>query len=119
MDNYMKVQSYKILMMRAHRKNEIGRDTWGVNAFAAICAREEGNSYIRGSLEKYLTKVRKSLEKGIDKFINRKSVKPEHKLLLAQIKHRLCMVSSSVDIEDVVNTVLNITQPYKEYLTKK
>ncbi|MCB0496166.1 MAG: hypothetical protein KDC79_08520 [Cyclobacteriaceae bacterium] len=115
MKNYFRVSKYRNMMMRAYRKREPQKDMWGIGSYSALCEKEDGQTYIPGSIEKHLTRVKKCLSKGIDQFLKRKSVSKEHKLQLEHFKRELMYVGGSNGISKIVEFILDATQLYKEY----
>ncbi len=98
---------------------EPARDSWGINAFAALCNKEDGHNYIPGSIDKHLQRTKSCLVKGLDQFINRKSVSQHHKMQLQQLKNYLEGVASSEGILEIVKSTLEITLSYKEHRMKR
>jgi hypothetical protein len=118
MNNFIQISNFRILMQRAYQKPETGRDTWGINAYAGLCNKEAGNSYVSGSVEHLPARVKLKVEKGLDQFIKRRSIQAEHKQQLLDLKDRIGLIGSSSGVAEIVDLALEITQPYKEFRLK-
>jgi hypothetical protein len=112
-ESYRKINSYRTLMQLAYQKPEPARDTWGVNAYSGLCNKENGHSYIPGSIEKLLEKSKVGLIKALDKLQKRRGIPKEGKDRLASLRARVELAYSSDSLESIIDEAIEIATPSK------
>jgi hypothetical protein len=110
---YRKRNSYRTLMHLAHQKPEPAKDTWGVNAFSGLCNKENGHSYIPGSIEKLLERSKAGLIKALDKLQKRRGIPKEGKDRIASLKARVELANSSDYLESIIDEAIEVATPSK------
>jgi hypothetical protein len=112
-DAYRKVSSYRNLMHLAYEKPAPARDTWGIDAYSGLCNKEDGSTYINGSIEKRLEKSKGYLIKALDKLQKKRGITKEGKDRLAALRAHIELARSSDSLHLVIEEALDIAAPHK------
>ena len=110
-ENYMRKMNYEILVHRGLGRNSRQGNS-AITQYSGLCHQEDGFRHAKFSVEK----IQAALKKSIEKLINHGKIDAETKEKLQLYLRKVDYCYESIQFDQVVTAVLDLTNEYKEDL---